>query len=102
MQERGTQQMMNYTTAPVGLRVEGQLWTGQLTEWTTTCPKCGRVGLISSQKVSQQIIVHTGRVNGQTLAGIDYCELGCRSNDQRSLQLAQGQIEHSAIATVLH
>lgn len=102
MQERGTQQMMDYTTVPAGLRVDGHLSTGQLTEWTATCPKCGRIGVITSQGSSQKIIVHTGRVNGQTLAGIDYCELGCRSSDQSSLQLAQGQIEHSATATVLH
>lgn len=102
MQERGTQQIMDYTTVPVGLRVEGQLWTGQLTEWTATCPKCARVGLISSQKISQQIVVHTGHINGQTLTGIDYCELGCGSNGQRPLQLAPAQSDQPAVARVLH
>ena len=75
MQESGTQQIMDYTTVPIGLRIEGHLWTGQLTQYTVTCPKCGRNGLSSSLKSQQQIIVHTGRTHGQTLDGIDYCNL---------------------------
>ena len=74
MQE-AIQKVMDYTTVPTGLRIEGQMWTGQATDSTTNCPKCGRVGVISSQKDRSAIIVHTGHTNGGTLAGIDYCHL---------------------------
>jgi hypothetical protein len=75
MQEIISQNIMDYTTVPIGLRIEGQMWTGQAIESTTTCPKCGRVGVISSRQYSSAVIVHTGHANGKTLAGIDYCNL---------------------------
>ena len=76
MQELGTREIMDYTAAPVGLIIKGQLWTGQPTLSTATCPKCGRIGVISARQGPRQIIVHTGHVDGDTLAGIDYCDLG--------------------------
>ena len=76
MQGLGTQEIMDYTTAPVGLKIKGQLWTGQPTSSTATCPKCGRIGVISSRQGQHRVIVHTGHVDGNTLVGIDYCDLG--------------------------
>ncbi len=76
MQEPGTQNIMDYTTVSVGLVIKGQLWTGQPTACTAVCPECGRVGLISLSQKCGQIVVHSGRVDGNTLEGIDYCKLG--------------------------
>ena len=72
----GTQELMDYTTVPVGLIIKGQLWTGEPTSFTTTCPKCGRIGVISSRPEHRRVVVHTGHVDGNTLVGIDYCDLG--------------------------
>ncbi len=69
------QNTVHYTTVPVGLRIEGQLWTGEPTTFTDTCPKCGRIGVASVRHESHLIIVHTGLVNGNILEGIDYCTL---------------------------
>ncbi len=76
MQNLSTQEIMDYTTAPVDLIIKGQLWTGQPTSSTATCPKCWRFGVISSRQGHRRIIVHTGHVDGNTLVGIDYCDLG--------------------------
>jgi hypothetical protein len=75
MQAPATQMMMDYTLVPEGITVVGQLWTGQTTELTATCPKCGRIGVRSSGKSGQSILVHTGRTNGRTLEAIDYCNI---------------------------
>ena len=71
----GTQSIIDYTTLPVGLHIEGQIWTGQATTVTALCPKCGRIGVVSVKQHDKQIIVHRGRANGERLQGIDYCEL---------------------------
>lgn len=71
-----THVFMDYTVDPVGLIIEGRLWTGQPTSSTAICPKCGRIGVISARQGYRQTVVHTGHVDGNTLAGIDYCELG--------------------------
>ncbi len=75
MQDVGTQRIMDYTTVPVGLIIEGHLWTGQSTVSTVTCPKCGRIG-VTSRGNGGQTVVHSGRIDGNTLVGIDYCTLG--------------------------
>jgi hypothetical protein len=75
MHQVHTQVFIDYTADPVGLIIRGRLWTGQPTSSTTTCPKCGRIGVISARQGHQQTVVHTGHVDGNTLAGIDYCEL---------------------------
>jgi hypothetical protein len=75
MQWSSTQSIMDYTTVPVGLRIEGQIWTGQATTVTALCPKCGRIGVVSVMQDDKRITVHKGRVTGDRLVGIDYCEL---------------------------
>ena len=70
-----TQSIVDYTTVPLGLRIEGQIWTGQATTFTARCPKCGRIGVISVKHHDRQIMVHRGRATGNKLEGIDYCEL---------------------------
>ena len=70
-----TQELMDYTAVPTDVIVEGHLWTGQSTSSTAICPKCGRIGL-TSRGNSSRIIVHSGRIEGKTLVGIDYCALG--------------------------
>ena len=76
MEELNTQTIIDYTAVPAGWLIQGHLWTGQSTVSTVTCPKCGRIGVISSQRKGQQIIVHSGRVvKSETLLGIDYCEI---------------------------
>ena len=75
MQRGGTQSMVDYTTVPLGLRIEGQIWTGQATTFTSLCPKCGRVGVISTVHDNKRIIVHLGRATGNRLQGTDFCEL---------------------------
>jgi hypothetical protein len=72
---------MDYTTVPADVIVEGDLWTGQSTASTAICPKCGRVGL-SSRGKSRKVIVHSGRIEGDTLVGIDYCDLGLDARDR--------------------
>ena len=74
----GTQEIVDYTSVPVGLIIRGQLWTGGTTTSTATCPRCGRIGVISSRQEHRRVVVHTGRVDGNTLVGIDYCGLGCQ------------------------
>ena len=76
MQGLGTQEVVDYTNAPVDLIIKGRLWTGQPTSATATCPKCGRIGVTSARLGHRRIVVHTGRVDGNTLVGIDYCDLG--------------------------
>ena len=71
----GTQAVIDYTTAPLGLHIEGQIWTGQATTVTAVCPKCGRMGVVAVKQHDKQIIVHRGRATGHRLQGIDYCEL---------------------------
>jgi hypothetical protein len=66
---------IDYTTVPVGLKIEGRLWTGKPTTFTDKCPRCGRIGVGSVEHNAHHIIVHTGRVNGNILEGIDYCRL---------------------------
>jgi len=70
-----TQSIIDYTVAPLGLRIEGHIWTGQATTFTAVCQKCGRVGVISAVKHNKQIMVHRGRATGNRLEGTDYCEL---------------------------
>lgn len=79
MQELGTKEMMDYTAVPVGLRIEGRLWTGQPTAFTAICPKCGRIGVVSARQNGGRTVVHAGRVDGKTLAGIDFCMLGVQA-----------------------
>jgi len=71
----GTQSIVDYTTVPLGLRIEGQIWTGQATTFTALCSMCGRVGVISAIHNNKRIMVHQGRAKGNMLEGIDYCEL---------------------------
>lgn len=75
MEDIGGAKIMDYTSVPVGLVIEGHLWTGQEASSTATCPKCGRIGVISSKASAQQIIVHSGRIDGDMLVGTDYCNL---------------------------
>lgn len=80
MSEPGMQVIMDYTTVPIGCWIVGKLWTGQPTRSTATCPSCGRIGVISAFEYGKRVMVHTGRVTGNTLVGIDYCELGNEEN----------------------
>ena len=75
MQSNSTQSIVDYTDVPSGLRIEGQIWTGQATTFTALCPKCQRIGVISTIHQNRRIIVHQGRATGNRLQGIDYCEL---------------------------
>jgi hypothetical protein len=76
-----TQNLMDYTTVPAGVIIEGHLWTGQSTASTVTCPKCGRIG-VTSRGNSRKVIVHSGHIEGKTLVGIDYCTLGLNAKDR--------------------
>lgn len=72
------QQIVEYTALSIGMRIEGKLLTGQATDRTTRCPKCGRVGLLSNSergKQPRQIVIHAGRVIDGLLEGIDSCSL---------------------------
>jgi hypothetical protein len=69
------QSTIDYSTVPAGLCIRGEMWTGQATTFTELCPKCSRVGLVSASLNDKRIMVHRGRVIGDTLEGIDYCEL---------------------------
>ena len=69
-----TQSIMDYTTVHGGLCIKGKMWTGQVTTFTERCPKCGRIGVGSATQNDKRIIVHRGRVAGDMLEGIDYCE----------------------------
>jgi hypothetical protein len=71
----GAQSIIDYTTVPLGLHIEGRIWTGQATTVTALCPKCGRVGVYSAIQGNKRIIVHQGRATANRLQGIDYCEL---------------------------
>jgi hypothetical protein len=75
MQWSSTQSIVDYTIVPSGLHIEGQIWTGQATTVTALCPKCQRIGVISTIHQNKRIIVHQGRATGNRLQGIDYCEL---------------------------
>jgi hypothetical protein len=66
---------VDYTTVPAGLLIKGHLATGQAVLSTVTCPRCGRVGVATSQENGEQIIVHSGRAEGDMLVGVDYCKL---------------------------
>ena len=74
--QAGVHNFMDYTHVPAGWLIRGQLWTGQSTKSTVVCPKCGRIGLLSSLEGHQRVVVHTGRIDDNTLVGIDYCEIG--------------------------
>ncbi len=80
MQPSSTQSIIDYTTVPLGLRIEGHIWTGQATTFTALCPKCGRVGVISALQHNKRIMVHQGRATGNRLEGTDYCELLVSAN----------------------
>jgi hypothetical protein len=69
-----TQSIMDYTTVPGGLCIKGKMWTGQATTFTERCPKCGRIGVVSVTQNDKRVMVHRGRVAGDVLEGIDYCE----------------------------
>jgi hypothetical protein len=71
----GTQSIMDYTKVPLGLHIEGLIWTGQATTVTAICPKCGRIGVFSAIQRNKRIIIHQGRASSNRLEGIDYCEL---------------------------
>jgi hypothetical protein len=75
MQDIGSAKIIDYTSVPVGLVIQGHLWTGQEASSTAMCPKCGRIGVISSGASAHQIIVHSGRIDGDMLIGTDYCSL---------------------------
>jgi len=70
------QNFMDYTAVPAGWLIQGHLWTGQSTKSTVSCPKCGRIGVLSSVGKHQRVVVHTGRIDDNMLIGIDYCEIG--------------------------
>jgi len=82
MKELNTQPIIDYTAVPAGWLIKGYLWTGQSTVSTTTCSKCGRVGVIGAQRKGKQIIVHSGRIDGERLRGIDYCEIAVNPKTQ--------------------
>jgi hypothetical protein len=69
-----TQSIVDYTTVPAGLCIKGKMWTGQVTTFTERCPKCGRIGVASTTQNDKRVMVHRGRVAGDMLEGIDYCE----------------------------
>ena len=71
----GSTQRIDYTTVPAGLCIKGKMWTGDATTFTERCPKCGRIGVVSTTQNDKRIMVHRGRVTGDMLGGIDYCEL---------------------------
>ena len=75
MQSNSTQSIVDYTDVPSGLRIEGQIWTGQATTFTAVCPKCQRIGVVSTIHQNRRIVVHQGRATGNRLQGIDYCKL---------------------------
>lgn len=77
-QQQQQQQLVEYTDLAIGMRIEGELLTGQLTDRTALCPKCGRVGLLSRNgrgKQAKQVVIHSGRVIDGLLEGIDFCQL---------------------------
>jgi hypothetical protein len=76
----GTEGIVDYTTVPIGLRVEGHIWTGSSTTVTAVCPKCGRTGLNSAPHHNKQIVVHMGRASADRLEGTDYCQLSISTN----------------------
>lgn len=65
--------VVDYTIIPVDWHILGHLSTGQLTKSTILCGQCGRVGVLATSD-SQHLIVHRGRVDGDVLHAIDYCE----------------------------
>jgi len=71
----GLQGTINYSRVPAGLCISGQMWTGQAATFTEVCPKCRRVGLVSTILNDKRVMVHRGRIIGNALEGIDYCEL---------------------------
>jgi hypothetical protein len=75
MKELNLQTIIDYTAVPAGWLIKGHLWTGQSTVSTITCAKCGRVGVMSSPRKGQKIIVHSGSIQSEKLKGIDYCEI---------------------------
>ena len=79
--QTNNQKLMDYTAVPAGLIIEGHLWTGQSTASTVTCPKCGRIG-VTSRGNNRKVIVHSGRIDGETLVGIDYCTLELDGKDR--------------------
>ena len=85
MEETNTKEIIDYTAVPAGWQIKGHLWTGQPTVSTATCPKCERIGVISSQLNGQQIIVHSGRVVASgTLLGIDYCKIAVKKRIKKN------------------
>lgn len=75
MQMSGTETIIDYTIVPVGLRIEGQISTGQKTTFTALCPQCGRNGVVSTIHNNKRIMVHQGRANGNILQSTDHCEV---------------------------
>lgn len=76
MSQAATQRTVEYADLTIGMCIEGRLLTGQETDRTTLCPKCGRVGLLSRERGNQpQIIIHAGRVVNGLLEAIDKCQL---------------------------
>ncbi len=73
---QAAQQIIEYAALGVGVCIEGKLLTGQETDRTTLCPKCGRVGLLSRGGIKQPpVVIHAGRVVDGLLEGIDHCQL---------------------------
>lgn len=75
MEQNDIQSDIDYTNVPLGLCIEGQIWTGQNTTFTALCPKCGRTGVTSTIQHNKQIVVHRGRANGNKLEGIEFCRI---------------------------
>ena len=72
---------MDYTQFAAGIPVEGHLSNGIATNSTARCPKCQRVGVISFDHEGVRTIVHRGSISGNTLKGIDYCEITAHTEE---------------------
>ena len=67
--------IVDYTELPADVPVDGHLSNGSRTDSTARCSKCQRIGLASVVNEGEQLIVHRGRVTGNTLEGIDVCHI---------------------------
>ena len=63
MKELNKQTIIDYTAVPAGWLIKGHLWTGQSTQSTITCSKCGRISrifLAQSQNVTCLTVASAG------------------------------------------